>query len=65
LWPQVALAVRLEAAGDRPLCSGDGRDLAAQRGQLAIPRRYDGMIKEIWALHYASTSGGGNARIAC
>jgi poly(A) polymerase len=24
--------------------------LDAQRGQLAIPRRYDGMIKEIWSL---------------
>jgi len=24
--------------------------LDAQRGQLAIPRRYDGMMKEIWAL---------------
>ena len=54
LWPQVLQRSReLEAAGDKPqpaLFIAMDEVLDAQRGQLAIPRRYDGMIKEIWAL---------------
>ncbi|MCA1926038.1 MAG: polynucleotide adenylyltransferase PcnB [Thiobacillus sp.] len=54
LWPQVATRWRaLESAGEKPqpalfLAMDDVLD--AQRHQLAIPRRYDGMMKEIWAL---------------
>jgi poly(A) polymerase len=43
----------LEAAGEKPqpaLFAAMDEVLDAQRGQLAIPRRYDGMMKEIWAL---------------
>ena len=54
LWPQVLQRWReLEAAGEKPqpaLFMGMDEVLDAQRGQLAIPRRYDGMIKEIWGL---------------
>jgi len=54
LWPQVLQRWHaLEAAGEKPqpaLFSAMDEVLDAQRGQLAIPRRYDGMIKEIWAL---------------
>jgi poly(A) polymerase len=54
LWPQVLQRWRqLEAAGEKPqpaLFIAMDEVLDAQRGQLAIPRRYDGMIKEIWAL---------------
>ncbi len=54
LWPQVLQRWRaLEAAGEKPqpaLFMAMDEVLDAQRGQLAIPRRYDGMIKEIWAL---------------
>ena len=54
LWPQVLQRWHaLEAAGEKPqpalfLAMDDVLD--AQRSQLAIPRRYDGMMKEIWAL---------------
>ncbi len=54
LWPQVLQRWhKLEAAGEKPqpalfLAMDDVLD--EQRGQLAIPRRYDGMMKEIWAL---------------
>jgi poly(A) polymerase len=54
LWPQVLQRWHaLEAAGEKPqpalfLAMDDVLD--EQRGQLAIPRRYDGMMKEIWAL---------------
>lgn len=54
LWPQVLLRWRaLEAAGEKPqpaLFAAMDEVLDAQRSQLAIPRRYDGMMKEIWAL---------------
>ncbi|MBU1223275.1 MAG: polynucleotide adenylyltransferase PcnB [Gammaproteobacteria bacterium] len=54
LWPQVLQRWRaLEAAGEKPqpaLFLAMDEVLDAQRGQLAIPRRYDGMMKEIWAL---------------
>ncbi|MDP3419363.1 MAG: polynucleotide adenylyltransferase PcnB [Thiobacillus sp.] len=54
LWPQTLQRWReLEAAGEKPqpaLFMAMDEVLDAQRGQLAIPRRYDGMIKEIWAL---------------
>ena len=54
LWPQVVTRWHaLETAGEKPqpalfLAMDDVLD--AQRHQLAIPRRYDGMMKEIWAL---------------
>lgn len=54
LWPQVLQRWQaLEAAGEKPqpaLFLAMDEILDAQRGQLAIPRRYDGMMKEIWAL---------------
>ncbi|MFH1816682.1 MAG: polynucleotide adenylyltransferase PcnB [Pseudomonadota bacterium] len=54
LWPQVLQRWRaLEAAGEKPqpaLFLAMDEVLDAQRSQLAIPRRYDGMMKEIWAL---------------
>ncbi|AAZ98003.1 poly(A) polymerase, PcnB [Thiobacillus denitrificans ATCC 25259] len=54
LWPQVVKRWKaLEAAGEKPqpaLFVAMDEVLDAQRGQLAIPRRYDGMMKEIWAL---------------
>ena len=54
LWPQVLTRWHaLEAGGEKPqpalfLAMDDVLD--AQRAQLSIPRRYDGMMKEIWAL---------------
>jgi poly(A) polymerase len=54
LWPQVLQRWNaLEAAGEKPqpaLFTAMDEVLDAQRSQLAIPRRYDGMMKEIWAL---------------
>ncbi len=54
LWPQVLQRWQaLEAGGEKPqpaLFMAMDEVLDAQRGQLAIPRRYDGMMKEIWAL---------------
>ncbi len=54
LWPQVLQRWRaLEAAGEKPqpaLFAAMDEVLDAQRGQLAIPRRYDGMMKEVWGL---------------
>ncbi len=54
LWPQVVKRWRtLEAAGEKPqpaLFAAMDEVLDEQRSQLAIPRRYDGMMKEIWAL---------------
>ena len=54
LWPQVAQRWReLEAGGEKPtpaLFAAMDEVLEAQRGQLAIPRRYDGMMKEVWSL---------------
>ncbi|MHB1091505.1 polynucleotide adenylyltransferase PcnB [Thiobacillus sp.] len=54
LWPQVLLRWHaLEAAGEKSqpaLFAAMDEVLDAQRSQLAIPRRYDGMMKEIWAL---------------
>ncbi len=54
LWPQVQKRWHeLEASGEKPqpaLFIAMDEILDAQRGQLAIPRRYDGMMKEIWAL---------------
>jgi len=54
LWPQVLKRWQaIEAGGEKPqpalfLAMDDVLD--AQRAQLSIPRRYDGMMKEIWAL---------------
>lgn len=54
LWPQVLQRWHaLEAAGEKPqpaLFLAMDEVLDEQRSQLAIPRRYDGMMKEIWAL---------------
>ena len=54
LWPQVRQHWHaLEAAGEKPqpaLFAAMDAVLDAQRAQLSIPRRYDGMMKEIWAL---------------
>ncbi|HEY9100325.1 MAG TPA: polynucleotide adenylyltransferase PcnB [Thiobacillus sp.] len=54
LWPQVLQRWHaLEAGGEKPqpaLFMAMDDVLDEQRGQLAIPRRYDGMMKEIWAL---------------
>jgi poly(A) polymerase len=54
LWPQIVKHWRdLEATGEKPqpaLFLAMDAVLDAQRSQLAIPRRYDGMMKEIWAL---------------
>jgi poly(A) polymerase len=54
LWPQVQKRWHaIEAGGEKPqpaLFQAMDEVLDAQRGQLAIPRRYDGMMKEIWAL---------------
>jgi poly(A) polymerase len=54
LWPQVVQRWKaLEAAGEKSqpaLFLAMDEVLDAQRGQLAIPRRYDGMMKEVWAL---------------
>ncbi len=63
LWPQVLQRSQaLEAAGDKPqpaLFAAMDEVLDAQRGQLAIPRRYDGMMKEIWALQPRFVQRGG------
>ena len=63
LWPQVLLRWRaLEAAGEKPqpaLFAAMDEVLDAQRSQLAIPRRYDGMMKEIWALQPRFVQRGG------
>jgi poly(A) polymerase len=43
----------IEEAGEKPipaLFAAMDEVLDAQREQLAIPRRFDGMIKEVWAL---------------
>src|SRR5574340_1645758 len=54
LWPQVLQRWhKLEAAGEKPqpaLFMAMDDVLDEQRSLLAIPRRYDGMMKEIWAL---------------
>jgi poly(A) polymerase len=54
LWPQVQRRWKaIEAAGEKPipaLFAAMDEVLDAQREQLAIPRRFDGMIKEVWAL---------------
>ena len=54
LWPQVARRWKeIEAGGEKPipaLFAAMDEMLEAQREQLAVPRRHDGMIKEIWAL---------------
>ena len=54
LWPQVARRWKeLVAGGEKPipaLFTAMDVMLEIQREQLAIPRRHDGMIKEIWAL---------------
>jgi poly(A) polymerase len=54
LWPQVLLRWRaIEAAGEKPvpaLYRAMDEILDTQRDTLAIPRRYDGMMKEVWAL---------------
>jgi poly(A) polymerase len=54
LWPQVLRRWKaIEEAGEKPipaLFAAMDEVLDAQREQLAIPRRFDGMIKEVWAL---------------
>ncbi len=54
LWPQVAQRWKaLEASGEKPMPAlflAMDEILDAQRGQLAIPRRYDGMMKEVWGV---------------
>jgi poly(A) polymerase len=54
LWPQVLLRWRaIEAAGEKSvpaLYRAMDEILDTQRDTLAIPRRYDGMMKEVWAL---------------
>lgn len=54
LWPQVLRRWKeIEAGGERPIPAlfiAMDEVLEAQRELLAIPRRLDGMIKEIWAL---------------
>lgn len=54
LWPQVLKRWHaIEAGGVKPqpaLFQAMDDVLDAQRNQLAVPRRYDGMMKEIWAL---------------
>ena len=54
LWPQVLQRWHaLEAGGEKAqpaLFMAMDDVLDEQRNQLAIPRRYDGMMKEIWAL---------------
>ncbi|MHB1187666.1 polynucleotide adenylyltransferase PcnB [Thiobacillus sp.] len=63
LWPQVLQRWHaLEAAGEKPqpaLFAAMDEVLDAQRVQLSIPRRYDGMIKEIWALQPRFVQRGG------
>jgi poly(A) polymerase len=54
LWPQVLRQWKgIEAGGEKPtpaLFIAMDEVLEAQRELLAIPRRLDGMIKEVWAL---------------
>jgi poly(A) polymerase len=54
LWPQVLRRWKaIEAGGEKPipaLFAAMDEVLETQREQLAIPRRFDGMIKEVWAL---------------
>lgn len=54
LWPQVAQQWQaLQAGGEKPmpaLLAAMDDVLDAQRERLAIPRRYDGMMKEVWGL---------------
>lgn len=54
LWPQVLRHWQeTMAGGEKPIPAlhlAMDEVLETQREQLAIPRRYDGMIKEIWAL---------------
>jgi len=54
LWPQVAQRWQaLQAKGEKPmpaLLAAMDDVLDAQRERLAIPRRYDGMMKEVWGL---------------
>lgn len=54
LWPQVLRRWKdIEAAGEKTipaLYQAMDEILETQREQLAIPRRLDGMIKEVWAL---------------
>ena len=63
LWPQVLQRWRaLEAAGEKTqpaLFIAMDEVLETQRVQLAVPRRYDGMMKEIWALQPRFTQRGG------
>jgi poly(A) polymerase len=54
LWPQVTQRWQaLQAGGEKPipaLLAAMDEVLDAQRERLAIPRRYDGMMKEVWGL---------------
>ncbi len=54
LWQQVRVsAERIEAAGESPvpaLFAAMDEVLDAQKEKLAIPRRYDAVMKEIWSL---------------
>lgn len=54
LWHQVLVAwQQLQAEGERPIPAlhrAMDQVLRAQQEQLAVPRRYDATIKEIWAI---------------
>ena len=54
LWPQVAQRWKaIEAGGEKSMPAlflAMDEVLDAQRGQLAVPRRYDGMMKEVWGV---------------
>ena len=54
LWPQVAQRWKaIEAGGEKSMPAlflAMDEVLDAQRGQLAVPRRYDGMMKEVWSV---------------
>ncbi len=54
LWPQVQRRWKeIQAEGEKPIPAlfiAMDEVLETQRGLLAIPRRLDGMIKEVWAL---------------
>lgn len=63
LWPEVERAWRrIQEQGTPPipaLHQAMGEGLDRQREQLAIPRRYDGVIKDIWGLQPRFSQRGG------
>jgi poly(A) polymerase len=54
LWPQVQRRWKaIQESGEKPIPAlfvAMNEVLETQREQLAIPRRFDGMIKEVWAM---------------